>query len=267
MVLMSDQYADAVTPNGCVIGVLGASGGLGVSTLATALAMRSALARGSSLLIDGHPRGGGLDVHLGVDGEPGLRWADLAAVRGEIEAAAVLSGLPCARGCRVLSWDRRPGVRLDGSGVALARGLATESIVTVIDLPGPEARMAHEWWRLCEHVVLLCGGGVQQVAAAAIAVECLNVGLEPAPPGGTHRRGRGMGASVFGVLRQQRSGTADRDGVSAMLGLPFVGAMREDPKVVTALIRGEPVGVKDSPVALLADAILADTLPSRRKAA
>ncbi len=264
---MSDQYADAVTPRGCVIGVLGASGGLGVSTLATALAMRSALARGPSLLIDGHPRGGGLDVHLGVDSEDGLRWTDLAAVRGQIEAAAVLSGLPSVQGCRVLSWDRRPGVRLDGGGVGLARTLAQESIVTVIDLPGPEAYEAHEWWRLCEHVVLLCGGGVQQVAAAAIAVECLNAAVEPAPPSGAHRRSRSTGASVLGVLRQQRSGTTDRDDVSAMLGLPFVAAIRDDPKVVTALLRGEPVGVKNSPVAVVADAVLADTLPSRRKAA
>ncbi len=264
---MSDQYADAVTATGGVIGVLGATGGLGVSTLATTLAMRSAVALGASLLVDGHPRGGGLDVHVGLDGEQGLRWADLAAVRGEMESAAVLSGLPSAQGCRVLSWDRRPGVQLNRDGVGLARSLAEESIVTIVDLPGPEAHEAHEWWRLCQHVVLLCGGGVQQVAAAAIALECLNAVLEPASPSGAPRRSRDMGASVVGVIRQQRSGRADRDVLSAMLGLPFVGAMRDDPKVVTALIRGEPVGVKNSPVALLADSILADTLPSRRTAA
>ncbi len=91
--------------------------------------------------------------------------------------------------------------------------------------------------------------------------------LEPGSRGADEGAGRVIGASVQGVLREQRSGATDRDVVSAILGLPFVGLMRQDPKVVAALIRGEPVGVRTSPVALLADAILAEALPASRGAA
>ncbi len=268
---MSDEYGDAATPHGAlhggVIGVVGASGGLGTTTLCAALAMRGAMARGRSLLVDGHPRGGGIDVHLGLDAEQGLRWPDLVSVRGDIDSAEVVAGLPSTQGCAVLSWDRRPGPRVDGAGASLARALTLRSGLCVIDLPGPEASEPERWWQLCDHVVMVSGGGVHQVAAAAITAECLIAAVERDSP--TERPGRFPAGQIHvsGVLREQQRGAADRDLVSAVLGLPFVGVMKHDPKVVSALIRGEPVGVRSSPVSLLADAILADALSSKRGAA
>ncbi|MGB3763639.1 MAG: hypothetical protein WA966_10470 [Ornithinimicrobium sp.] len=264
---MSNEDVDADPAGRCVIGVVGASGGLGATTLCAALAMRTAMARGRSLLIDAHPRGGGIDIHLGLDTEVGLRWPDLVSVRGAVETAEVVAGLPSVEGCTVLSWDRRPGFALGADGVHLTRALTATSGICVIDLPGPEADQHERWWQLCDQVVMLCGGRVHQVAAAAVVAECLLAAVERDDHGGHRSQAEVTEASVCGVLREQQRGAADRDLVSTVLGLPFVGVMRPDATVGSALTRGEPVGVRSGPVASLADAILAETLPSARGAA
>ncbi|MGB3829681.1 MAG: septum site-determining protein Ssd [Ornithinimicrobium sp.] len=257
---MNDQGVDAGAA-GCVIGVLGASGGLGSSTLAAAMAVRGAMARDTSVLIDAHPCGGGLDIPLGVDGEPGLRWPDLSSVRGDIDAAAVLSRLPAVHGCAVLSWGRRPGAVLKGQGVEVAGAVLRSEHITVIDLPGAHAEGARAWWRLCDHIVILCGAGVRQIAAAAIAVDLVEAAVAGEGPGGS------IGATVRGVVREQRNGSLDRDALSAILGLPFVGGMKHDPTVESALVKGEPIGGKAGSVALLCDQILAELLPAGRRVA
>jgi secretion/DNA translocation related CpaE-like protein len=115
-----------------VVGVVGARGGVGASTLAAALSLslvaggRGALsgrrrhrepagpatARGGQrvVLVDLDPVGGGLDVHLGIEGVPGVRWPDLAGARGDVSGADLTGLLPTWRGVAVLSGDRwRPG--------------------------------------------------------------------------------------------------------------------------------------------------------------
>lgn len=106
---------------GRVIGVVGARGGIGASSLAAALARR--LARGGRpsgrrpggsgavALADLDSAGGGLDVLLGVEGIDGLRWPDLHGARGEVSGAELTALLPQWSGVTVLSADRaRPGV-------------------------------------------------------------------------------------------------------------------------------------------------------------
>src|SRR5690349_6789560 len=75
--------------------VLGASGGLGASTWAAALAWRMSLHLGECVLVDGDVCGGGLDMTCGTEHVPGLRWADLSRMRGAASCARLLAALPC----------------------------------------------------------------------------------------------------------------------------------------------------------------------------
>ena len=59
--------------SGVVLGVLGASGGVGSTALATACAVRSAAAGRDVVLVDAHPWGGGIEMMAGTDAEAGLR--------------------------------------------------------------------------------------------------------------------------------------------------------------------------------------------------
>ena len=117
--------------SGRVIGVVGARGGIGASSLAAALARRltragpgrrpgrrgggaatgwpAARAPAAVALVD-LDAGGGLDVLLGVEGARGLRWPDLTGARGEVSGAELTALLPRWSGVTVLSADRaRPG--------------------------------------------------------------------------------------------------------------------------------------------------------------
>ncbi|MFD7630148.1 septum site-determining protein Ssd, partial [Streptomyces sp. NPDC059851] len=107
--LLVDRIADVVEGAGksaLAVGVIGGSGGAGASTLACALAVRAARAGERTILIDGDPLGGGMDVLLGGEGAAGLRWPDLAGSRGRVGAGALEESLPELHALRVLSWDR-----------------------------------------------------------------------------------------------------------------------------------------------------------------
>ena len=91
--------------SGTLVRIIGARGGCGATTLAVGVA--AALAgQSSTTLVDADPAGSGLDVALGLEDRPGLRWPELAGVRGRVPPASVIGRLPAADGVPVLSHSR-----------------------------------------------------------------------------------------------------------------------------------------------------------------
>jgi secretion/DNA translocation related CpaE-like protein len=84
---------------GAIIAVIGGRGGAGASVFATALALTAR----DALLVDVDPWGGGIDLVLGSEAEPGLRWPDLTAAGGRLSHAALRDALPVRRGVGLLS--------------------------------------------------------------------------------------------------------------------------------------------------------------------
>ena len=89
--------------NSPLIAVLGASGGLGASTLALAVGRRLSATGPPALVIDLDTSGGGLDVTAGIEHLPGRRWPAFAEVRGRVDPDVLLGSLPEEEGCRLLS--------------------------------------------------------------------------------------------------------------------------------------------------------------------
>lgn len=100
------EVDEAAKPVGRVVAVTSASGGTGVSTLAAALAERS----GHALLIDDDELGGGLDLLLGLEATAGLRWSELAEIRGHLSAQALTDALPERGRLHVLSHSRQVAI-------------------------------------------------------------------------------------------------------------------------------------------------------------
>ena len=133
-----------------VILVVGASGGLGASTLAALTA--TVLARdGASTLVDADLGGGGLDTTLGVEHVDGLRWGDLAEHEGEVDAVGLRGALPCGPVPVLAARGPRPSTATIRS---VATGLATLGPV-VVDLPA--GRVPQGWRDLADLVVVLVG--------------------------------------------------------------------------------------------------------------
>ncbi len=88
---------------GITIAVTGASGGIGVSSLAVALATRATPAT----LIDAVPDSGGLDLLMGMESTPGIRWQDIDLEQGKVDGEALRAALPQHRcGTALLTTQR-----------------------------------------------------------------------------------------------------------------------------------------------------------------
>ncbi len=103
------DIAEGPPRQGLVVGVVGACGGAGSSTLVTGLSL-AASARGDRVLaMDADPLGGGLDIHLGAEDLPGVRWLDLLRTSGRLSAATLDYALPHMNGVAVLAQTRAAG--------------------------------------------------------------------------------------------------------------------------------------------------------------
>lgn len=117
-----------------VVGLVGARGGAGTSTLAALTAARLTR-RTSTVLVDLDPAGGGLDVTLGLEGADGARWPELAGARGDVPGQDVLALLPRWGACAVLSADRGGGAPEPALVADVLHALAGVVGAMVLDLP------------------------------------------------------------------------------------------------------------------------------------
>jgi hypothetical protein len=222
-----------------VLGVVGASGGVGTSTLAVALALRAGSAVGAVACVDLVLESGGLDVTACVEHLPGLRWQDLAGAQGRLDGADLLAALPAEGPARILSAGESTGGPTGGGGGSTRGGrllqvppdpvvadcvsaLSAVCALTVLDL-GTSTR----WAALCTDLVLVAGTAARQLADAGAVAAALS---------------RSGGAEVRLVLRTGRRGTVAPEEVAAHLDLPLGGVLADDPRSVGDADRGRPPG-------------------------
>ncbi len=166
------DVAEGVGRQALTVGVLGGRGGAGASTLACALAVGAARTGRRTVLMDGDPLGGGLDVLLGGEKADGLRWPDLAASTGRVAGTALEESLPLLHGVRLLSWDRGQTVGLPPEAVrsVLAAARRRGGIV-VVDLPRRTDDGTVEALAQLDMGLLVVPGELRAVAAARRVAE------------------------------------------------------------------------------------------------
>ena len=211
---------------GTVVVVHAAGGGLGATTTAAGLAWRAHTTATRTLLADLDPYGGGLDLVLGIESEPGWRWPHLAEVSGGISDLA--DRLPRCEGLPVLSAGReRPTRPPTPAAVAdvLASARSAHALV-VADLgrgldAETEAAVRHH----ASAVLLLVRDDVRGVAAAA--------GLLAQDP-----------ATSWQVVLRRGPGAEGlpADVVADTLGRAVVATAPYDRTLRTAALRGTPPG-------------------------
>ena len=167
--LLQALAADSVVPQDAAalrIAVVGASGGVGASTLATSIARIVCAAQGAALLIDAIPVSGGIDLLLGLEAAPGARWPDISLGTGAIDATDVAAALPSTTdGITVLSAARaKVETPFSVESEAVERMITATSggfDALVIDAPARGIPQA------LDLVVVLCAAEVRSSAAAA----------------------------------------------------------------------------------------------------
>ena len=243
--LLSDTVL-GVAGHGQCIAVLGACGGAGASVLASSIAFAAAKARSEVLLVDCDPWGAGLDVLLGIETEPGLRWADLAAPSGRLQVDALRHALPgvnVGQGrVAVLCQGRSAGSDISPNvlDVVLDAGRRM-SAATVIDLPRQPGPAADRVLEQADLIVLVTPADVRGCWAADRI--CSRI--------------RQFGTTAGVVVRGPSPGGLGAEELAEVLGLPLLARMRADPSLARDLEVGLALGAdRRRPLAKAAGAVL-----------
>jgi secretion/DNA translocation related CpaE-like protein len=235
--LLADLLLSArpgAVPCGRVVGVLGALGGCGASTLSVAVAATESA--GTALVVDADRLGGGIHLALGTEHEPGLRWDDLEMVSGALRPDLLTQALPILDGVRVLGWGtgETPSASGDPPGgdpeglvpVEALRSVvvAARSVVdvTVIDLPRRLDARAAEHWRLLDAAVLVVPAQVRGVVVGRRLLDHLTAAVP----------------DVHVVVMAARGGLAVAT-VADALACPVSGRWAPDRRLAEAAERGD----------------------------
>lgn len=221
-----------------VVGVVGAAGGVGASTLAALVARRLSRTT-STVLVDLDPGAAGLDVVVGIEESDGARWPDLRGAGGDVRGADVVALLPRWGSCAVLSADRTrpsavdPGVRLD-----VLHALACEVGALVLDLDRGTVVDGDAPLAACDAVVVVARPDLRSVAGV--------LAMRPRLDEAATRRGIVVQGGGSGAL-----GTAD---VTGTTGVDVWHVARRDRALAARAERVGPGG--RGPAARAADAVV-----------
>ncbi|MBC7630277.1 septum site-determining protein Ssd [Aeromicrobium sp.] len=225
----------------CLVSVVGASGGVGASTLAAALALAGTQRGLRTLLLDADPLGGGIELVLGSERSEGLRWGDLDATRGRLSAGSLADVLPHHQGLATLTWGRADEAVLPASVPSVLSAAVRGFDLVVADVPR----------HLDVHGADIVGRSVLTILV--VAEEICGVGAARQ----TLARVRQFASSVA-VVSVSRPGGIGVGAVAEALGLPVVARHRLDRRIRGALDRGHGPG--RSRAARRTSAQLLDTL-------
>ena len=205
--------------------VLGGRGGAGATTLASALAVTAARRSLRTLVVDGDPLGGGIDLALGGEDSDGLRWPDLASTRGRVSGGALRDVLPRVHDLTILSWDRGDllSIPVDAMRSVLA-GARRGCDLVVIDLPRRLDDSAAEALSIARPALLVVPAEIRATASAARVASAATL----------------VSSDLRVVVRGPAPSRLDAELVAESLGLPLEGELRAEPGLAAALERGEP---------------------------
>jgi secretion/DNA translocation related CpaE-like protein len=234
---------------GEVVTVIGGRGGPGASVFATALAQSAT----EALLVDLDPWGGGLDLVVGSENMPGLRWPDLALQRGRLTWPAVREALPSHPGhpgVSVLSGPRREFELNAGAVDAVVDAGRRGGATVICDLARRTADAAEAALDAADLVVLITPCDVRACAASTAIAPRL----------------RTVNPNVGLVARGPSPGGLRSAEVAEITGLPLLASMRAEPRLIERLEHGGLRLRRRSALAAAARRVLA-VLPSRPAAA
>jgi len=227
---------------GPVVAVLAGRGGAGASVFATALAQVAA----ESLLIDGDPWGGGLDLVLGTETDSGLRWPDLSSAGGRLSYPALKDALPGYHGVSLLSCSRAfsgdpAGNNISSPPLAAVIDAGSRAGVTVVcDVARQPTPAAETALAAADLVLLITTADVRSCAASAATAQWASAG----------------NPNIAVLVRGPSPGGLRSIDIARILGLPVLASMRPETGLRPRLERGGLRLRRRSPLASAARKVL-----------
>jgi secretion/DNA translocation related CpaE-like protein len=219
LVEMLGDVAEGPAHQALTVAVIGGCGGAGASTFAAALARTASQPQAPGLLMDLDPLGGGLERIVGLDDADGVRWDSLLGSSGRLGSRSLRAALPQVDGLSVLGCGPRSRFRLDTQAVREVLAAAQRGHDTVVvDLPRYVHGAAQEVLTRVDHVLVVSGLGLMEVAACGRTVTAL---IEAGARGHLVARTKGV--------------AADPADVADLLGVPLLVAMGEQRRLAESI--------------------------------
>lgn len=210
---------------GRVIAVAAGRGGGGASVFAAALAhtagAHTAGAQTSgaqsagcgALLVDLDPCGGGIDLLLGTETTPGLRWHELSDASGRLSWTAVREGLPRCRDVSVLSCTRIYHEIEAGAAAAIMAAGRRGGATVVCDMPRSLTTAAVCALETADLVAIVTSCDVRGAAATSAVAGVI----------------RSINPNVGLVVRGPAPGGLRAGEVAEIAAVPLLATMRPEP--------------------------------------
>ena len=234
------EAAESVRDNGArgaVVAVIGGCGGAGASIFAGALAQ----AANDAMLVDLDPWAGGIDLLVGAETTPGVRWPDLALQGGRLTWSAVRDALPRHRGVSLLSGTRR-GYEIDGGAVQAVLDAGRRGGATVVcDLARRMTDAVETALDAADLVIVTCPCDVRSCAATATLVPALTA----------------INPSIGLVVRGPAPGGLQAEELATIAGVPLLASMKPQPRLAEQLEHGGLRSGRRSALAAAAHRVLA----------
>ena len=224
------------SPRGSVIAVTAGRGGAGASVFAAALAQ----AAGEALLVDLDTCSGGIDLLMGAESAPGLRWPDLRLQGGRLHWAAVREVLPRRGGVTLLSSAREYCDISSEAATAVVDAARRSGTTVICDVPRQPAPMGGQVLEAADLVVIVAPCDVRSIAATAASASVL----------------RTVNPHLGLVVRGPAPGGLSADEAVDVSGVPLLAAMRPEPMLDRRLEQGGLRLGRRSPLAAAARAVL-----------
>ncbi|UMB72073.1 CpaE-like family protein [Mycobacterium paraterrae] len=238
----AESFRDDGT-RGAVLAVIGGCGGAGASVFAVALA-RAAV---EPMLVDLDPWAGGIDLLIGAETTPGVRWPDLALEGGRLNWAAVRDAVPRHRGTSLLSGTRR-GHDISARAVHAVLDAGRRGGATVVcDLARRMTEAVEIAVETADLVVLVSPCDVRACAATATIAPAL-AAINP---------------SLGLVVRGPSPGGLSAEEVATIAAVPLLASMRPHPRLAEQVEHGGLHIGRRSGLAAAARQVLA-VLPKHR---
>lgn len=222
---------------GRVIAVAAGRGGGGASVFAAALAQSAV---GGALLVDLDPCGGGIDLLLGTETAPGLRWPELADASGRLSWTAVREGLPRYRDVSVLSCTRSYHEIETGAAAAIIGAGRRGGATVVCDMPRSLTTVALGALETADLVAIVTSCDIRAAAATSAVAGVI----------------RSVNPNVGLVVRGPAPGGLRAGEVADIAAVPLLAAMRPEPMLDRQLEQRGIHLVHRSPLATAARKVL-----------
>lgn len=218
-----EHLSAPVTKRGLCVAIIPGAGGAGASLLSAGLAFHARQLFSDVVLVDFDESSAGLDIVLGIETQPGMRWQDFHSLSGSISGSDILRGLPARDGVALLTHNGSKSAAEKFVPEAIIQQLRGVSGLVIIDFPRFTNQIAAvKILQQCDVAFVVTPSTVRGSASTKIAITKISKHV----------------TTTELVIRNLPGTNLDALRIAQSLDVPLAGVVNTDPRIVEQIEQG-----------------------------